>query len=57
MKCVNWRVEISISYKLIKFSNFIMSIVYEEIESQKGKKFNVTSPVLTELGRGMGLTL
>ena len=34
-----------------------MGIVYEEIEGQKGKKFNVTSPVLTELGRGMGLTL
>lgn len=57
MNFVNWRVEISISYKLIKFSNFIMSIVYEEIEGQKDKKFNVISPVLTELGRGMGLTL
>lgn len=34
-----------------------MSIVYEEIEGQKDKKFNVTSPVLTELGRSMGLTL
>ena len=57
MNFVNWRVEISISYKLIKFPNFIMSIVYEEIEGQKDKKFNAISPVLTELGRGMGLTL
>lgn len=57
MNFVNWRVEISISYKLIKFPNFIMSIVYEEIEGQKDKKCNAISPVLTELGRGMGLTL
>lgn len=33
----------------------IIVIVYEEIEGQKGKKFNVTSPVLVELGRGLTL--
>lgn len=35
----------------------IMGIIYEEIVGQKGKKFNVSQPALTELGRGMGLKL
>lgn len=33
----------------------IIVIVYEEIEGQKGKKFNVTLPALVELGRGLSL--
>lgn len=32
----------------------LMGIMDEEIEDQRGKKlFNVTQPVLTELGRGL----
>ena len=35
----------------------VMDIIDEEIEGQKGKKFNASQPALGELGKGMGLIL
>lgn len=35
----------------------IMGIINEELVDQRGKKTNVTQPVLTELEKGVGLIL